>query len=195
MLAEGGFVALSQSACGIIGPSCVDLDSVLMTTTAQVDAGACPLSGPCQHHRTRALPNPRFRTSFRSRRHACERRPTRYKAVAIIEGSISALPACVSIARRYTTPTAARSAHRKPSDSSRGGSRSIRAPRHVSPKDHACRCLQDRRLSRNAQPEPRGSRTTTWLRRGGILMAAGYLARWGWIAAQQKRTSSTAFGR
>lgn len=35
-----GFVALSQSACGIIGPSCVDLDSVLMTTTAQVDAGA-----------------------------------------------------------------------------------------------------------------------------------------------------------
>lgn len=35
-----GFVALSQSACGIIGPSCVELDDVLMTTTAQVDAGA-----------------------------------------------------------------------------------------------------------------------------------------------------------
>jgi hypothetical protein len=35
-----GFMALTQSACGIIGPSCVDLDEVLMTTIAQVEAGA-----------------------------------------------------------------------------------------------------------------------------------------------------------
>jgi hypothetical protein len=34
-----GSVAVSQSACGIIGPSCVDLDEILMTTTAKVDAG------------------------------------------------------------------------------------------------------------------------------------------------------------
>ena len=34
------FVVMSQSGCDIIGPSCVDLDQVLMTSTAQVDAGA-----------------------------------------------------------------------------------------------------------------------------------------------------------
>ena len=34
------FVALSQTACGTIGPTCVDLDEILMTRTDQVDAGA-----------------------------------------------------------------------------------------------------------------------------------------------------------
>ena len=80
----------------------------------------------------------RLQARFRSRRHACERRPTRYRAVAIIEGCTSASLACASIARRYTTPTAARSAHRKRSDSSSGGSMLIRRrgmpPRRRSPQ-------------------------------------------------------------
>lgn len=37
---------------------------------------------------------------------------------------------------------------------------------------------------------PRRSRAETWLRKGGLVMAAGYLARLGWqIAAQHRRSS------
>ena len=62
-------------------------------------------------------------------------------------------------------------------------------PRHVSPeveRAHASRIDGYRQM---LNPQPQGSRTARWLRRGGILMAAGYLARWGWVTSQQKRTS------
>ena len=35
------------------------------------------------------------------------------------------------------------------------------------------------------QPTASGSRTTKWLRNGGLLLAAGYLARWGWHIASR----------
>ena len=63
------------------------------------------------------------------------------------------------------------------------------APRHVSPEDNRADASRIDGYREMLNPQPRGSRTARWLRRGGILMAAGYLARWGWIAAQQKRTS------
>jgi hypothetical protein len=33
------------------------------------------------------------------------------------------------------------------------------------------------------QPAASGSRSTRWLRNGSLLLAAGYLARWGWHLA------------
>jgi hypothetical protein len=37
-------------------------------------------------------------------------------------------------------------------------------------------------------PQPPQSAASRWLRKGGLLVAAGYLARWGWqIAAQNRR--------
>ena len=39
-------------------------------------------------------------------------------------------------------------------------------------------------------PKPRRSRAARWLRKGGLVVAAGYLARWGWqLAAQQKNSA------
>jgi len=38
-------------------------------------------------------------------------------------------------------------------------------------------------------PTPQRSRTARWLRKGGLVVAAGYLARWGWqIAADHTRS-------
>ena len=38
-------------------------------------------------------------------------------------------------------------------------------------------------------PTPQRSRTAKWLRKGGLVVAAGYLARWGWqIAADHRRS-------
>jgi hypothetical protein len=39
-------------------------------------------------------------------------------------------------------------------------------------------------------PAPQRSVAARWLRKGGLVVAAGYLARWGWqIASQQTRPS------
>ena len=62
------------------------------------------------------------------------------------------------------------------------------APRHVPASNK--RTADSARIDGYRQilgVKPRRSRAASWLRRGGILMAAGYLARWGWqLAAQQK---------
>ena len=64
-------------------------------------------------------------------------------------------------------------------------------PRHIS-SNHE-RTVDSSRVDGYRQilgVKPRRSRAASWLRRGGILMAAGYLARWGWqLAAQQKNTA------
>jgi hypothetical protein len=40
------------------------------------------------------------------------------------------------------------------------------------------------------KPTPRQSKTARWLRKGGLMVAAGYLARWGWqIASDHARPS------
>ena len=42
------------------------------------------------------------------------------------------------------------------------------------------------------QPPPRRARTNKWLRNGGLLLVAGYLARWGWdMANRRPRETST----
>ena len=63
------------------------------------------------------------------------------------------------------------------------------APRHIPSKNKRADASRIDGYRQILNPQLRGSRTARWLRRGGILMAAGYLARWGWIAAQQKRTA------
>ena len=78
-----------------------------------------PASAPLTHPTVRSWPRRR-------------RRP-RDSAAVIIGRCTSASPGYVSIARRYMTPTVARSAHQKPSDSSRGGSPSIQR-RGTSPR-------------------------------------------------------------
>ena len=40
------------------------------------------------------------------------------------------------------------------------------------------------------QPTASGSRTTKWLRKGSLLLAAGYLARWGWHIAGRHANES-----
>jgi hypothetical protein len=40
------------------------------------------------------------------------------------------------------------------------------------------------------QPEASGFRTTKWLRNGSLLVAAGYLARWGWHIASRHANES-----
>ena len=37
-------------------------------------------------------------------------------------------------------------------------------------------------------PAPKRSTAARWLRKGGLVVAAGYLARLGWLAAQRSRT-------
>lgn len=63
-------------------------------------------------------------------------------------------------------------------------------PRHVAANDK--RAADSSRIDGYRQilgVKPRRSRAASWLRKGGLLMAAGYLARWGWqLAAQQKQT-------
>lgn len=39
-------------------------------------------------------------------------------------------------------------------------------------------------------PQPKRSAAARWLRKGGLLVAAGYLARWGWQIATQNTRSS-----
>ena len=39
-------------------------------------------------------------------------------------------------------------------------------------------------------PSPKGSRAGRWLRNGGLLLAAGYLARWGWQIASRQTDGS-----
>jgi hypothetical protein len=33
-------------------------------------------------------------------------------------------------------------------------------------------------------PDGTGTRTSRWIRNGGVLLAAGYLARWGWLTTR-----------
>ena len=65
------------------------------------------------------------------------------------------------------------------------------APRRTSGTNtHAADAARVDSYRQILDPSLRRSRTASWLRRGGLLMAAGYLASWGWqIAAQHKRTS------
>ena len=40
------------------------------------------------------------------------------------------------------------------------------------------------------QPAASDSRTSRWLRNGGLLIAAGYVARWGWQVASRRTRDS-----
>ena len=62
------------------------------------------------------------------------------------------------------------------------------APRSYSRKDRdaASSKVDDYRQILN--PAPERSRAARWLRKGGLVVAAGVLARWGWqLASEQRR--------
>jgi hypothetical protein len=63
------------------------------------------------------------------------------------------------------------------------------APAHVSPPEQSARrASRVDSYHRILNPAPPRSRTARWLRKGGLMVAAGYLARWGWqIAADHTR--------
>src|SRR5262245_66122739 len=60
-----------------------------------------------------------------------------------------------------------------------------RSPKHKDPAAESSR-LEDYRQILN--PTPRRSPAARWLRKGGMVVAAGVLARWGWqLASEQRR--------
>jgi len=64
------------------------------------------------------------------------------------------------------------------------------APSHVSrPEQSAGRSSKVDSYRQILNPTPQRSRAARWLRKGGLVVAAGYLARWGWqIAADHTRS-------
>jgi hypothetical protein len=63
------------------------------------------------------------------------------------------------------------------------------APRRAPNKGHAGDSSRVDSYRQILNPQPQRSTAARWLRKGGLLVAAGYLARWGWHIAQNRRTS------
>ncbi len=60
-----------------------------------------------------------------------------------------------------------------------------RAPGHVKPVEPSSKVDSYRQI---LNPTPQRSLAARWLRKGGLVVAAGYLARWGWqIASEHTR--------
>jgi hypothetical protein len=66
----------------------------------------------------------------------------------------------------------------------------IDAPPRVSPREQSAgRTPRVDSYRQILNPTPQRSRAARWLRKGGLVVAAGYLARWGWqIAADHTRS-------
>ena len=64
------------------------------------------------------------------------------------------------------------------------------APARVSPPEQSAgRTSRVDSYRQILNPAPQRSRAARWLRKGGLVVAAGYLARWGWqIAADHTRS-------
>ena len=122
---------------------------------------------------------------------------TKHFRTAIINRCSSASRVCASIARKYMRRIAARSARQKRSGSSRVGSRSMLPPTRVSPHEKSAgRTSKVETYREILNLTPQRSTAARWLRKGGLVVAAGYLARWGWqIAAHHNRPTSTGAAR